>query len=868
MGGVCESKKKDPQETVPPHPQIVPQTQVKELPIKDISFFTYNCPINLSGVTPINDSLSNHQHKIHLSFVLSNIRIHQCFSRDKTAKKSLFIFEMQIGNKVFPRFFNYGEAPSAPIKGEEKMDLNSFTELSNYYLKINIYEIESELDVEKFKSFRNNPKLLKTYIQYAKRCNYFQMDLLSFLFRGNKFDFPLLGRKPISNSGRISFQLDIEQLCCYHIIVEDKNSHSNNSTKNEFVLNSAKFNSKVSFKGNKFFMKTIPLSMNDLLHSDFYIQKTNSNTDLYEYYSLNELKSKLFKDLTNEILKKFNYLLFGNLDGQQKQSLNTNNFFVNSKSKSNDKYTITIKNLPIIVQSRNLYFTEKGIKSNTSILYAICDDQQVLSNYQNKGILYNEINPKFEKNMEALRRNHKLDTTLYEIQECLNRSAEEDRKIYKYSCEEELSNTVMQLMEFGVKLIKKLQKNDDQSKIIAILEIISLLLKREELNNEIIFFCIKEFEPKGTNIRGLYNDFFLYLFKLNKIVKDKIKPSMYELLVDIYTSLYFRSSLARESILNSMSSQVKDYENNYIDYFLYDIKNDELLNINLSDSNKDTINTNMVKTSEYFSNIIKEAYCPLIKSIWFYQYKQNFYVYPFDIMQFNDNQELISTMANHIKEQGTLNLTSEFFDSVVYISSSYYALKQINSIMITSTNAYDAAANYQLIDYLQYIIESYYKDTNNVLIMDYNLLEKAITIIVTIENSLNLPKVFWLYYSNGHMMPTSNIKWLIKNVINKNFNRFMFSWSWKIRSLFVKLVLYTIYDRLQYINGKYLNLDMLKKLMDKSDIDIDSAYKEQGIKEFNALYDEYIQWKSAKQNNELIDYPMIFLPLARNDDLA
>ena len=66
-------------------------------------------------------------------------------------------------------------------------------------------------------------------------------------------------------------------------------------------------------------------------------------------------------------------------------------------------------------------------------------------------------------------------------------------------------------------------------------------------------------------------------------------------------------------------------------------------------------------------------------------------------MQFNDNQELISSMANYIKEQGTLNLTSEFFDCVVYISNSYYALKQINSIMITSTNAYDSAANYQLI---------------------------------------------------------------------------------------------------------------------------------------------------------------------------
>ena len=868
MGAVCDSKKDSQTESVkPPPPQIKPQTHIEELPLKDINYYSYNCPIDLSSITPISDSQSSHQHKIHLSFILSNIKIHNCFSREKTIKKSLFIFELQLGNKIIPLFFNYGEKPSAPDKCEEKMDLDSFTDLRNIYLKINIYEVISEFDIEKLKSFKNQPNLLKTYIRYSRHCSYFQIDLQSFLFRGNKFDFPLLGRKPISKSGRISFQLDIEQLCCYQIIVENK-SNSGINQKNELVLNSKKFNSKVNFKDNKFFMKTIPLSMDDLICSDIYVQKADSNNDQYEYDSLNELKAKLIKDLTNEVLKNFNYLLFGNLDDQQKQSLSIKNFFSNSKSKSNDKYKITINNLPIIVQARNLYFTEKGIKYNTSILYSVNEDPYILSFYKGKGVLYNEINDKFEKNMQALRRNHKLDMTLYEIQECLKKSAEEDRIIFKYTCEEELLNTLMQLMELGVKLIKKLEKNDDQTKIIAILEIISLLLKREELNNEIILFCIRKFEPQETNIKALYNDFFLYLFKLNKIVKDKIKPSMHEPLVDIYTSLYFKSAMARESLLNSISSQVKDYENNAIDHFLYDIKSDDLLSVHLSDSNKDTINTNMVKTSEYFSNIIKEAYCPLIKSIWSYQHKKNIYKYPFDIMQFNDNQELITTMANYIKEKGTLNLTPEFFDCVVYISGSFFALKQINSIMITLTNAYESAANYQLIDYLQFIIDSYYKETNNVLIMDYTLIEKAITIIVNIENSLNLPKVFWLYYSTGHMMPTSNIKWLIKNVINKNFNKFIFSWSWKIRSLFVKLVLYTIYDRLKYVNGKYLKLDMLNKLMNKSDIDIDSIYKEQGIKEFNSLYDEYIQWKSAKQNNEFIDYPMIFLPLAKNDDLA
>ena len=866
--GVCESKNNHQEEPQRPPSQVKPQTQVEELSLKEIKYYSYQCPVNLSNIiTSINDSQSSHQHKFHITFLLSNIKIHKCFSRDRTTRKSLFIFEMQLGNKVYPLFFNYGEKPLAPHSCKEKMDLFSLEELSNCYLKINIYEIISEFDTEKLNSFHNQPKLLKTYIPYSRHCSYFQMDLLSFLFRGNKCDFALLGQKKISNSGRISFQVDIEQLCCYHIIVEDKEDNNNN-TKNELVLNSTIFNSKINFKDKKANMKTIPLSMNDLLNSDLYVQKGDPNKDEYEYYSLNELKAKLFKDLESEILKNMSYLFFGNLDDQQKQSLNVKNSFSFSKTKSNNKYSITITNLPIIVQAKNLFFTEKGHKTNTSILYTITEDHNILNYYKSKNLLYDDLHKKFEKIMKSLRQNHKMDVTLFEIQELLKKTTEEDRLIYIYTCEEELLNILMQLMELGVKLIKKLQKFDDQSKTVVILENISILLKREELNNEIILHCIKVFEPKGTNIKGLYNDFFLYLFKLNKIVKEKIKPSMYENLVDIYTSLYFRNAMVRESLLNSLSLQVKDYENNSIDYFLYDIKNDELLNVFLSESNKDSINTNMVKTSNYFSNIVKEAYIPIIRNIWNYQYKQKLNLYPFDIMQFNDNQDIVSTMANFIKEQGTINLSNDFFETVLYIANSYFALKRINSIMITSTNAYDPGANYALIDYLQTIIDGYYKETKYYLIMDYTLIEKAITIIVNIENSLNLPKVFWLYYSVGHMMPPSNIKWLIKNIINKNFTKYIFSWSWKIRSLFVKLVLYTIYDRLKYVNGKYLNLELLKKLMDKSDIDIDTIYKEQGIKEFNALYDEYIQWKSAKQNNEFIDYPMIFLPLAKNDDLA
>jgi len=881
--GVCESKKVA-------IPDKIPKLKTEDIPIKELKFFEYECPINITKLqnhlnliqnqqqnvknknNNNNDNSNNVNQKkpINLLLKLSNIKIHKCFSRDKKGKKSLFICEIKLGKKIFPLFFNYGEFPLIYGSFEEKMSFLSLLDLNQYYFILNIYEVIFEFDDEKIRDFKENPSLLKTYKGYSKHCSYFQMDLLSFVFRANKLDFPLLGKRPISASARISFQLDIEQLCSFVFIVKD--IKEDNFKNGEFICNYKKFNSKINFdKINKlYYMRTIPLSMNDLIYSDFYVQYTNKETKEFKYDSLNELKSKLFKDFSNNILKYLSNFLFEHEDEQNK-FINYNILFPKSINKSNNKYQLSIENIPIVIQVRNLIFTEKGHKFNTSMQYLINNDSNVLHYLKEKNVLYNEIHPKLLKSLETLKsinkKHHKLDVVLFEITEYLNKSAESDRLMYHYQFYEELNNMLMLFMELGIKLIKILQKTNDQSKIVTILEIIGLLLKREELNNEVIFYCIKKFDSLGTNIRMLYNDFFLYIFKLNKIVKEKIKPSMYEALVDVYTSLYFRNAMTREALLNSLSLQVKDYESNIIDAFLYDIKYDNNLSLYLSESTKDTLNTTMVKTSEYFSNIVQEAYCLLIKNIWNYQKKQKIYVFPFDIMQFNDNQELVSTMANYVKEKGILNLTTDFYDSVNYLSSSYWALKRINSIMITSTNAYDSASIYQLFEYLQYIIELYYKETDNILIMDYNLVEKAISIIVNIENSLNLPKVLWLYYCNGHMMPTSNIKWLIKNVINANFVNFTFSWSWKIRSLFIKLVLYTIYDRLKYVNGKYLDVKMLKELMEKKDVDIDSPYKEQGIKDFNNIYEEYTQWKSISQKNGYIDYPIIFLPLAKNDNI-
>ena len=125
--GVCESKNR----VIPDKIENVPKIKTEDLPISEIKYFEYECPINIYDLEKHlnsirqntnnqnknknknnhNDINNNQQYHINLKLTLSNIKINQCFSRDKSNKKSLFICELKLGKKIFPLFFNYGEYP-------------------------------------------------------------------------------------------------------------------------------------------------------------------------------------------------------------------------------------------------------------------------------------------------------------------------------------------------------------------------------------------------------------------------------------------------------------------------------------------------------------------------------------------------------------------------------------------------------------------------------------------------------------------------------------------------------------------------------------------------------------------------------------
>lgn len=821
--------------------------------------------------------------KLNLKFIFYNFKVKYCTSH-KPKRDSLYIIEIKIGEKIFPLLINQGNTPNIPneedIKNgffeEKEYTLN---ELENTYLLINIYEFLEDISP----SLKNTTMgLPDTYKQKCDYSSFFRISLLSFLFKPTKCDFPMIGTKQLSQKTRISFYTFIEHK--EKIRITASSLKNPNISKLIFQTKEHNLSTTTRQQNNNFSLMTPPLTMVELQRADIFLE-TTENSDVYNYISLNGLKEELIKQIGNQIINQENNFNEINLHNPIDMSINNNNNInINNKGLyglgnnrhntninynnqiQNDEAFLYLDNLPIITQiSDILYFTEYGIIYNTSILNLVNQDQELHQYRKGKQIssedFYNKLNGYYEKICP-------LDydfSILNEMLILLMRSIDTDKFMFIYPSMDDLNKMVCLFLKVGIKVIEKIKMTNEEYKLILLTKLINILMKREELDNGVLYECINKSKGSNNQIEILYNNLTIELLNLYQLLlTNKLSSSNDTSLIELFSRLYFQKYNFRIAILNSIYGHVYDSTNGYNlnpnDVFLYDIINDEKVENYLLANSKKAIKK-FLKQENYYNTIKYDNY-KLLKRIILFMNEKNINLYPHDFTLYNDNLKLLDIMERDInklkKEKFDKSLlTNDFYESLMLLSNSYSSISRINNDLIMATNGHNPFAVYTLFIYFKSLFDYYYSMTNYKIIMDYSVFELACEKLADKEDSISLPRLFWLYYCCSDMILSGNLKWFIVNIINKNFDKFAFHWSFTIRLVFFKLAIFILNTKLKKDEGKLFKNEKLNPYINNTLYNMEDPYKQGSYKDFKTIEKEYKEWLAKNNYNE---YPAFFLP--------
>ena len=117
------------------------------------------------------------------------------------------------------------------------------------------------------------------------------------------------------------------------------------------------------------------------------------------------------------------------------------------------------------------------------------------------------------------------------------------------------------------------------------------------------------------------------------------------------------------------------------------------------------------------------------------------------------------------------------------------------------------------------------------------------------------------------MIISSHLRIFIINVCNKNFELFAYHWSFSVRQVFFKLLIFAFNHKLKNEEGKYLskkNIDNLEKRI----VNENNIYNQESLKDYDLIIKEYNVWKELIENQktENPDLPIFFLPPPVNLD--
>ena len=831
--------------------------------------------------------INNTNQKLNLKFIFCNFKIKYCVSH-KPSRDSNYITEIRIGDKIFPLIINKGQAPIIPNQEDFKngyFEEKEYTidELENTHFLINIYEFMEDLPNTITNSVNGLPDEYKTKCAYN---SFFRISLVSFLFKSIKCDFPMMGTNQLSTKTRISFYCFIEHREEVQIIAGAP--YHSQISKLVFKSNNINIDTTTKEQNNSFVLKTPPITIHELLKGDLFLE-TQESSDYYEYINLNTLKHKIIKTISQNILnelnninniylhdprktniqKEYNYNNL-NLNYQNKGyidtgfSSNQNNFSQYPNQLSKNEAFLNLENLPIISQFASLNFTEYGNIYKTSILNLVNDDKELGVFRKNKQISSDDFYEKLNNYYNELSQINYDFSILDEIHTLLMRSIDNDRFMFIYPSMDSLNNMVILLLKLGLKIIEKIRKSDNEEyKVILLTKLINILMRREELDNAVLCECMERF-PEGNNIESKYNELTNYLYYLYEILlSNKYAINNDTALIELFSRLYYQKKYFRLLILSTLKEQEYKYNlprpNNQNDIFIYDIINDERLNEHLINAKKGF--KNFIKNEANLKRKSFDNY-RLLKRIIAYINDSNLNKYPFDFCSFSDNEIIMELMEKDLElyKRDQINLSNDFYESVMLLSHSYFSINRINNKLIGVTNGHNQNAVYTLFIYFKSLFDYYYSATNCRLIMSYKVFEIATKLLADNEDSISLPRLFWFYYCCSHMMLSGNLKWFIVNIINRNFDKFALHWSFTIRQVFFKLAIFILYERLKNEEGKLFRRDKLNNYFNKSLINDKDPYIIQSNKDFALIEKEYNDWNERRKDNPDADYPMFFLP--------
>ena len=834
----------------------------------------------------------NNENKYDFQFTISTIKGKGMTSTylNFNNKTIFFVSHIKIRNKFLPPAFGIGTNPNFFYNATIQEKELSLSDLKENFVEIYISELDKINSIqikEKANSLNENDNSLSLFNKGVFYSG-IKIDLFSIVFGPEFFDFPLFRKSDPKQeekiAGRISFRIKCDQLKPYKISIMNltiqKTAKKEQKIKANITLETSKskryIGNTISLKLNESGKESLEITAinstcEDIYESTLDISLYNNQEDIIAHCSLSEIKDKL-------LFTAFSYLVNRELKRQESYTLTNIKLplFIEEEEQCEIIFDISISNFPFVIQKKNCFLTEKGVMNNVICLYPYlpyCDQEKKFCHFnihETLNVAYNNIKDITDK---MKNKNSVIKKYLSTIRGELSKSIDNDIQLFKYETKSELRLIVSVLFRLTKELVRLIEiSNDDSNLIMNILDTLRVIFKRGEMNGDIIEMMFekddgesdqKKYDKIKEILSKEYIEYIQSIILLGTLIKNKLPETKSFSLTEIYAGLFYKLEYIK-NMISSLMTEEKTLENENIlfKHTFNCIKNQELLTSSTEILNQKNPNERFPNLSSH-----KTIYLSLLKNI--IAANSGKYSFPFVPSSFDVVPSLIKSFSSLLTSPQFLYQNAFYINEIIsLLLTESSIINQILNNILLSTNAYDTRSVYTTIDFIHSIINKGKTKIN------WYLIQTAEKAIFSLENSLNITKMLWLYYCDAHMMELNHVQWFINNIVKNNYYSFAFHWSWKVRMMFYKTIVYIFEFRLGInnicvdfsLNARNQNEKIGQILKEK--VKINTCEVEVGIKEYNSVIRELSQWSEGNKKKTFVEYPVILINLPKEDDCS